>query len=190
MRQRLWRLPSGKGRFMARHGFIRTKEEIKFLILYAAGYLPFPVDWDALVDLCTWCDEGFGFFELKEAFDELLASGHMAEPTPGRYAVTEKGRETASLFERNLPYSVREAAEQSALRVVQQLRRDAAISTHIETLSDQDLAVTMTMEDVFSLQMHVVNQRQAELLARNFRAGAEHIYQVVLGAMTEDYSER
>ncbi len=174
---------------MARHGFIRTKEEIKFLILYAAGYLPFPVDWDTYVDLCTWCDEGFGFFELKEAFDELLQTGHMAEPEPEHYAITEKGRETMELFERNLPYSVREAAQQSALRVVQELRRNAAIHTKVEPVSAHDLLVTMSMEDVFSLQMHVVNQQQAALLERNFRANAEKIYQVLLGAVTEDYKK-
>ena len=173
---------------MARHGFIRTKEEIKFLILYCTQLLPFPVEWDTVVDLCTWCDEGFGFFELKEAFDELLRTGHMAEPETGRFAITDKGRETMELFERSLPYSVREAAQQSALRVVQQLRRDAAISTRVEEVSPHDLLVTMSMEDVFSLQMHVVNQGQATLLERNFRANAEKIYQVLLGAVTEDYA--
>lgn len=173
---------------MARHGFIRTKEEIKFLILYATGYLPFPVDLESIVDLCTWCDDGFGFFELKEAFDEMLATGHMTEPEPGLYAITDKGRETMVLFERNLPYTVRESAQQSALRVVQKLRRDAAIATGVEVLAENDLVVTMEMQDVFSLRMHVVSRGQASLLERNFRASAEQIYQVLLRAVTEDYA--
>ena len=174
---------------MGRHGFIRTKEEIKFLILYATGFLPFPVDLENIVDLCTWCDEGFGYFELKEAFDEMLSTGHMAEPEPGKYAVTEKGRDTMELFEKNLPYTVREAAQQSALRVVQKLRRDAAILTRVEELSEHDLLVTMTMKDVFSIQMNVVNRAQASLLERNFRGNAEKIYQVLLGAVTDDYKK-
>lgn len=108
---------------MARHGFIRTKEEIKFLVLYATGFLTFPVDLETIIDLCTWCDEGFGYFELKEAFDEMLETGHMEESEPGKYAITDKGRETMELFEKNLPYTVREAAQQSALRVVQKIGR-------------------------------------------------------------------
>lgn len=172
---------------MARHGFIRTKEEIKFLVLYATGFLPFPVDWETIIDLCTWCDQGFDYFELKEAFDEMLASGHMIEPEPGKYAVTDKGRETMELFEKNLPYTVREAAQQSALRVVQKLRRDAAITTHVEEIDAQNLLVTMTMQDVFSIQMNVVNRPQAILLERNFHQNAEKIYQILLRAMTEDY---
>lgn len=173
---------------MARHGFIRTKEEIKFLILYAMGRLPFPVDLQCVVDLCTWCDGGFGFFELKEAFDEMLATGHIAQPGHDQYEITEKGREAAELFERNLPYSVREAAQQSALRVVQKLRRDAAIITKTEPLAQDDMLVTLSMEGVFSIQMNVVSQPQAALLERNFRTNAEKIYQVLLRAVTEDYS--
>ena len=173
---------------MARHGFIRTKEEIKFLILYAAGFLPFPVEFEAIVDLCTWCDDGFGYFELKEAFDELLASGHMAAPEAARYHITDKGRQAMELFERNLPFTVREAAQKSALRVVQQLRRDAAISTRVERLAEHDLRVTLDMQDVFSIGMNVVSERQAALLERNFRAHAEEIYQVLLRAVTDEYT--
>lgn len=175
---------------MARHGFIRTKEEIKFLILYATGFLPFPVDLESIVDLCTWCDDGFGFFELKEAFDEMLDTAHMTQPVPGSYAITDKGRETMVLFERNLPFTVREAAQKSALRVVQQLRRDAAIVTHVEQKAENDLVVTMEMQDVFSLQMNVVSRGQASLLERSFRAHAEQIYQVLLRAVTEDYAQQ
>ena len=62
---------------MVRYGFIRTKDEIKFLILTGMSYLPFPVSYDAIVDICTWCDDGFGYFELSEAFSELLDSSHI-----------------------------------------------------------------------------------------------------------------
>ncbi|MBS6546355.1 MAG: DUF4364 family protein [Butyricicoccus pullicaecorum] len=174
---------------MARHGFIRTKEEIKFLVLYATGFLTFPVDLETIIDLCTWCDEGFGYFELKEAFDEMLETGHMEESEPGKYAITDKGRETMELFEKNLPYTVREAAQQSALRVVQKLRRDAAITTRVDPVSEHDLLVTMTMQDVFSIQMNVVSRAQAVLLERNFHENAEKIYQVLLDAVTEDYKK-
>ena len=45
---------------MIRYGFIRTKDEIKFLILTCMTYLPVPVSFDSVVDICTWCVEGFG----------------------------------------------------------------------------------------------------------------------------------
>ncbi len=172
---------------MARHGFIKTKEEIKFLILYATGFLPFAVPLETIVDLCTWCDDGFGYFELKEAFDELINTGHINKLDDDLFKIAEKGRETMELFKNHLPYTVRESAEQSALRVVQQLRRDAAVTTSVKRLDDHDLLVSMNMEDVFSIQMHVVSKGQADILRKNFKSNAEKIYQVLLKAMTEDY---
>ena len=101
---------------MARFGFIRTKDEIKFLILTCMTYLPFPVTFAAIVDICTWCDDGFGYFELSEAFSELQDSQHVEKSTENDtelFAITEKGRETAQAFQSRLPFTVREAAELS-----------------------------------------------------------------------------
>ena len=115
---------------MIRYGFIRTKDEIKFLILTCMTYLPFPVSYDAIVDICTWCDDGFGYFELSEAFSELQDSKHVQKTeTDGEevFSITQKGRETADAFQNRLPYTVREAAELSALRVIRKIRRDAQV---------------------------------------------------------------
>ena len=64
---------------MVRYGFIHTKEDIKFLVLFAMDLLPFPVSFSTIVDLTTWCDEGFGYFELSEAFYEMVPTGHIEE---------------------------------------------------------------------------------------------------------------
>lgn len=172
---------------MARYGFIQTKEDVKFLILYAMGFLTFPVGFESVADICTWCDDGFSFFELKEAFDEMVASAHITQKDGG-YQITDKGREAAQLFESHLPFTVRESAQKSALRVVQKLRRDAAITTSVQVLADCDLVVSMEMQEVFSLSMHVVNHSQAALLERNFKENAEQIYQVLLDAVTRNYT--
>lgn len=175
---------------MARYGFIHSKEDIKFLILFAMDLLPFPVSFSTIVDLTTWCDEGFGYFELSEAFYELPSTGHIAEQdSTGEkvYSITDKGREAIRIFEKQLPYPVREAAQRSALRVVRQIRRDAAIHTAVAEHSPNDLTVRMEMEQVFAIEMNVVNHSQAALLEKTFKANAEAIYQVLLSAMTENY---
>ena len=80
---------------MVRHGFIHSKEDIKFLILFAMDLLPFPVNFSTVVDLTTWCDEGFGYFELSEAFYEMVPTGHIEEVPGDReraYRITDKGR--------------------------------------------------------------------------------------------------
>ena len=175
---------------MVRHGFIHSKEDIKFLILFAMDLLPFPVSFSTVVDLTTWCDEGFGYFELSEAFYEMLPTGHIAE-VPGEtepaYQITDKGREAIRVFEKQLPYPVREAAQRSALRVVRQIRRDAAIHTVVTEHAPNDLTVRMEMEQVFAIEMAVVSRGQAAMLERTFKNNAEAVYQTLLAAMTADY---
>ena len=38
---------------MVRYGFIHTKEDIKFLVLFAMDLLPFPVSFSKIVELTT-----------------------------------------------------------------------------------------------------------------------------------------
>lgn len=176
---------------MVRYGFIRSKEEIKFLILTCMTYLTFPVNYEAIVDICTWCDDGFGYFELTEAFSELTKTGHvLTEDGPEKvYFVTEKGRETAKIFEDRLPFTVREAAQISAMRVVRKIRRDAQIISNVVCNGEKDFVVELTMEDVFSLKMNVVSKNQASMLEHNFKKNAEKIYNGILNALTKNYDE-
>lgn len=177
---------------MARYGFIHTKEEIKYLILFAMNLLPFPVSFNTIVDLTTWCDEGFGYFELGEAFYEMLQTGHIIsvaqeDNSERRYRIVTRGREAAEVFEKQLPFPVREAAQKSALRVVRRIRRNAAIHTQVTTQGENDLVVRMEMEQVFAIEMNVVSPMQAALLEKNFQENAEAIYQTLLTAMTSNY---
>ena len=164
---------------MIRYGFIHTKEDIKFLVLFAMDLLPFPVTFETVVDLITWCDDGFGYFELSEAFYEMIPTGHIDESIENGaklYAITDKGREATRIFEKQLPYPVREAAQRSALRVVFALR-------------NAPRAVRMEMEQVFAIEMAVVSHEQATMLERTFKANAEAIYQKLLGVMTQEYPD-
>ncbi len=177
---------------MIRYGFIRTKDEIKFLILTCMTYLPFPVSYDAIVDICTWCDDGFGYFELSEAFSELQHSNHVEKiENNGEelFAITKKGRETATAFQNRLPYTVREAAELSALRVIRKIRRDAQVSVTTEQNGETDFVVQMTMQDVFSIRMNVVSLQQAAFLEQNFKKHAEEMYQQLLSTLTHNYEQ-
>ncbi len=177
---------------VSRYGFIHTKDEIKFLVLYSLDLIPFPVSYSAIIDLVTWCDGGFGYFELSEAFFELIPTGHIVEEEPGSqplYSITPKGREAAREFEKQLPFPVRETAQRSALRVVRQLRRDATIKTQITERSEQDLTVRMELEGVFAIEMGVVSRAQASMLETTFQKNAEQIYQDLLLTMTKDRLE-
>lgn len=175
---------------MVRYGFIHSKEDIKFLVLFAMDLLPFPVTFSTVVDLTTWCDEGFGYFELSEAFYEMLPTGHIEEHRDGGealYSITEKGREATRIFEKQLPAPVRQAAQRSALRVVRQIRRDAAIHTTVTERAANDLTIRMEMDQVFAIEMNVVSRAQSSMLEHAFKANAETIYQTLLSALTANH---
>lgn len=178
---------------MARYGFIRSKEDIKFLILFAMEKLPFAASFETIVDITTWCDDGFGYFELSEAFYELVPTGHIeassAENNP-LYCITEKGKEAIAAFAENIPLPIREAAERSTLRVVRQIRRDATIHTQTTKHGENDYTVRLEMEQVFAVEMNVVSPAQASMLENTFKDGAETIYQTVLKALTTNYDKK
>lgn len=177
---------------VTRYGFIRSKEDIKFLILFAMELLPFAASFDTIVDITTWCDDGFGYFELSEAFYELVPTGHIeasGDASNPFYSITKKGREAISAFAKNLPLPVREAAERSTIRVVRQIRRDATIHTKTIKHAEKDFTVRLEMDQVFAIEMNVVSAAQAAMLEKTFKLGAENIYQTLLSALTANYGE-
>ena len=167
-------------------GFIHDKLEIKFLILYITARVIEPIPFDTVWDLAM-CDEGVDYFDFAECLSDLVRTEHLTLSADGLYAITDKGREATRIFEKQLPYPVREAAQRSALRVVRQIRRDAAIHTSVTEHGEHDLTVRMEMEQVFAIEMAVVSHEQATMLERTFKANAEAIYQKLLGVMTQEY---
>lgn len=172
---------------MKRYGFIRTKDEIKFLILYSLNFITFPINYDKILDICTWCDDGFDYFQFNEAFLELIESNHLDKNSDETFLITEKGINTAKAFENKLPVSVKELANISALRVKKEILREACIETSTVKKNEHDYIVTMKMEDIFSIDFMVVSQTQANLLERQFKKNAEKIYNDVLNSLTKEY---
>lgn len=111
---------------MVRYGFIHTKEDIKFLVLFAMDLLPFPVSFSTIVDLTTWCDEGFGYFELSEAFYEMVPTGHIEEiPDEGETRTPSPKRDARLPAFSRSSFPIRSAKPHSALRCVSSARSGA-----------------------------------------------------------------
>lgn len=173
---------------MLRRGFIRSIDEIKYLILYSLTFVKFPITFERILDICTWCDDGFDYFELNQAFLELNQSNHLEKISiedKDHFTITEKGIATANAFEKKLPVSVRELANISALRVTREIRRDACIETSTVKRGEHDYVVNMKMEDIFSLDFMVPSTTQASILELQFKQYAELIYNDILNSLTK-----
>jgi len=180
---------------MRRVGYIREKNDIKFLILYVMTHLSEPVTLSSLADM-SMVDGGFDYFEFADAVAELVTSGHIRmEELPGEcmYTITFKGRTTAEVFEKELPTPVREAAKRSAARVSRAISRDAALKTEIVTRRDGTRGVRLAFMDddvpVFAFELMVLDDEQANLYIRNFRNHAEDMYSEFLKVLLDDYEE-
>lgn len=177
---------------MPRYQYIRTKEDIQFLVLYSLQLLPQAVTFEDIVDLVTMCDDGFSWFELREAFDELIRNDLLTIDSDGaepRYQIGERGREVSAAFVGRLPHSVRRLAQESALRVVRRIHRDAVITAETYVAGPADYPVTLGLEELFTLSLHAVSEEQAAIMTRNFKNHAEEIYLNIVKALTKDYDE-
>ena len=178
-----------------RRGFIREKDDIKFLILYVMTFLREGVSFADLADM-VMCDDAFGYFEYAECANELVESAHIRteDTTQGvLYYITEKGTKTAEAFEKRLPSVVREAAQRSAVRVVRRNRRDATIVCKDKVRDDGTSAVELAVVDgdvpIFALEVMVLTEKQSELFRENFKLHAEKIYDGILDVLLADYED-
>ena len=115
---------------MARYGFIKTKEDVKFLILYSMCYLPDPATFEIMLDVCTWCDDGFTWFDFKEAFDELVATGHISIADPCADTTYQISKKAGKRWQRSrTAFPTPSARPHSARRCVWYGRRTAMRSS-------------------------------------------------------------
>ena len=179
---------------MANLGYIRDKLDVKFLVLYVLKQLDRPVFFEDLADM-TLIDDGFGFFEFSEAAGEMVASGHIAElpGDPPTYEITDKGRSSSDGYEDRTPYSVRQAAQQAVLRVLNRARREAGVRCETVAKGENHFIARMTLADgkdeILTLEMLTVSREQAQLLGSGFKKHAETVYNEVLAALLKGPQE-
>ena len=180
---------------MERHGFIREKREIKFLILYALSLLPVPIDETALLDICL-IEDAFGYLEFSEAFHEMLDSGHienLSESKEKLYSVTKKGRAVLAEFEKLLPASVRSLISRKCSLLVHEIKRSAGITTSMSKLISGYVKVNLSLNDgqsdIMLLSMLAPDEKQGYIIEENFKKNANKIYNRILNDLFLDYSD-
>ena len=167
-------------------GFIRDEADLKYLILFSLRFFPYAITEADLLD-AVFVDEAFGYFEFSQAFAELQTDKFVSCLESGgekQYLLTPAGSEIIGEMASSLPRSVRDKAEQAALRIIAKARRDASIqASHRENADGTftvDLAVLDGETQLFGLSMMVYTARQCAMIEQNFRQHAEAIYAQIL----------
>ena len=168
-------------------GFIHEKIEIKVLVLFIMRRLPEPVTLEVLTDLVL-CDNGISYFDVTECIANLVETNHL-DITDGKYSLTPKGDRNGETLEKDLPFSVRNKAEDAATLMRTDLNRNALIKTHRRTIDGSGYKVNLSLSDgigeIISMELFAANEQQAKSLEKGFREDAEKIYHSIIKMLIE-----
>ena len=165
---------------MAQVGFIRNKNEIKYLILYIAERLIAPVPFEVMQEL-TMCDPAIEFFDFSECLNDLVRTEHMTCSENDLYAITEKGVQNGRATAEEIPYSVRLNAEKLAAAQNQRIKRARQVQSRVSPLANGTLGVELRFNDdrgipLWRMELAVPDEAQAKSLTKRFRDAPEQMY--------------
>ena len=159
---------------MRRLGFIHDMMDVKVLILYVASRVQYPVNCQEIYELC-YQDECLSYFDVCTAIPEMVESGHLHE-VDDRYEITAKGKETASLTEDSIAFTVKQRAENAVAKYNRQIRRSSFVKTQVIPRDGGDCSVIMALDDelgnLMTLELVAPDQRQAVRLGKLFEKKA------------------
>lgn len=173
-------------------GGLTDKDEIKILICYLLKSVASPLSFDNLNTIMQH-DGLCNYFEFASALRELLISGHLdlkKQDGEELYKTTSLGKETAAMFERRLPASIREKAVNTAIKLLSQIKREAENRAEIEDNPSGGVYVTCSVLDrddaLLSVKLLVGDRAQAQSVKQRFQQNPGLVYKGILALMTGD----
>ena len=174
---------------MKRLGFIHDMMDVKVLILFVTARSGYPLTCQEIYELC-YQDDCLSYFDVCTAVPEMVKSGHLKEDEDQRYEITEKGRETGTLTEDSIAFTVKQRAENAVAKFNRQMRRSSFVKTQVIPRESGDCSVIMSLDDesgnLMTLELVAPDQRQAVRLSRLFEKKAEAIYSLTMAELLDD----
>ena len=177
---------------MRRLGFIHDMMDVKILILFVTARSGYPLTCQEVYELC-YQDDCVSYFDICTAVPEMVKSGHLKELEGERYEITEKGRETGSLTEDSIAFTVKQRAENAVAKYNRQIRRSSFVKTQVIPRESGDYSVIMALDDemgnLMTLELVAPDQRQAVRLGKLFEKKAEMVYNLTMAELLDDEDE-
>ena len=177
---------------MQRLGFIHDMMDVKVLILFVTARSSYPLTTQEVYELC-YQDDCLSYFDVHQAIPEMVKSGHLREVENEKYEITDKGRETASLTEDSIAFTVKQRAENAVARFNRQIRRSSFVKSQIIPRENGNYSVIMALDDemgnLMTMELFAPNQRQAVRLGRLFEKKAEDVYNLTMTTLLDDEDE-
>ena len=165
-------------------GGLRTKNEIKILIGYLLSRLDVPLTREQLDEIVCG-EELANYFEMSQALSELIDNGNIAVKG-NDLIVTEKGKANSQTLEHDIPYTVREKAFNTALRLQTRLRRERENKIRIDRV-DKGYNVTISVVDsddeIMSVKLFVADYDQAATVKDRFLEDPVKVYSSIVSML-------
>ena len=174
---------------MQRLGFIHDMLDVKVLILFVMARVNYPVTSNEVYELC-YQDDCLSYFDVCTAIPEMVKSGHLKELEDQKYEITEKGRESGSLTEDSIAFTVKQRAENAVAKYNRQIRRSSFVKTQVIPREGGDYSVIMALDDemgnLMTLELVAPDQRQAVRLGKLFEKKAEMVYNLTMAELLDE----
>lgn len=174
---------------MQRLGFIHDMLDVKVLILFVTARSSYPMTLQEIYEVC-YQDDCLSYFDVCTAVPEMVDSGHLKQLDNEKYEITDKGRETGSLTEDSIAFTVKQRAENAIDRFNRQIRRSSFVKTKIVSRENGDYSVIMALDDevgsLMTLELTAPDQRQAVRLGKLFEKKAENVYGLVMAELLDE----
>ena len=180
---------------MPQVGFIRSKNEIKFLILYIAERLIAPVPIEVMQALTLGCDSAIEFFDFSECLGYLVETAHLSLSDDGLYLITEKGILNGRAVAEEIPYSVRLQAEELVKAQNQKLKRARQVVSRVKKQLNGTYGVDMRFNDdygipLWRMELALPDKKKADALCKRFQKNAEKLYMDIVALLLQDDDEQ
>ncbi len=175
---------------MPQVGFIRSKAEIKYLILYIAERLIAPVPFEVMQEL-TMCDPAVEFFDFSECLSYLVDTEHMTCSKDDLYAITEKGVQNGRACADEIPYSVRLKADGLTEKANQRIKRQKQVQSSITQRKNGLYDVHLSFNDdtgrpLWAMELAVPDEKRAKSLDKRFQNSPEQLYSELIKLLFPD----
>ena len=170
-------------------GGLQSGIEVKILICYLLKSVKTPLTKDQMTNV--FLENGLvNYFELSKSLKELVQSKHIQMNLKGEeeeYTIPDLGKETALSLERSLPFSVRDKALCSALKLLARIKRETENKVEISKSEDGYhicLRILDVGSDLLNLTLLVPDRMQAERVKDAFLENPQSVYEGVLSLLT------
>ena len=152
-----------------------------------------PVERDTIVEALQ--EYGYvNYFDATSAFSELLRDGSICEDEKCKnfYKTTEKGNLIAKELKRNLPASIREKALCATINLQSKLKREKENKVNIKEIENGFVVNGEILGGeqitLMSFSVYVPDEKQAQLIKKNFMNSPQTIYECLLASLTKSNS--